>query len=68
MNRNYNKSSDNKTMNEYKEGSLMSGTGQHVKHQKKSLAIALNEPRATGEKIPRKSPVSQKKENNHGNS
>jgi len=54
MNRNYGKVKDGTVANAHKPASLMSGTGQHVKQQKKSIAIALNEPRATGAKIPKR--------------
>jgi hypothetical protein len=43
-----------KVMHEYKEGSLKSGSGGKVKSRKQAVAIALNEARSSGAKIPRK--------------
>lgn len=43
-----------KVMHEYKEGSLKSGSGGKVKSRKQAVAIALNEARSSGAKIPKK--------------
>ena len=46
-----------KVMGEHKRGTLKSGKSGHggkVKSRKQAIAIALNEARATGAKIPRK--------------
>jgi hypothetical protein len=43
-----------KVMHEYKEGSLKSGSGGTVKSRKQAVAIALNEARSSGAKIPKK--------------
>lgn len=43
-----------KVMHEYKEGSLKSGSGGKVKSRKQAVAIALNEARSAGAKIPKK--------------
>jgi hypothetical protein len=43
-----------KVMHEYKEGSLKSGSGGKVKSRKQAVAIALNEARSSGARIPRK--------------
>lgn len=42
-----------KVMREYKKGSLESSSGRKVKKRKQAVAIALNEARASGAKIPR---------------
>jgi Family of unknown function (DUF6496) len=47
-----------KVMHEYKEGSLKSGSGGKVKSRKQAVAIALNEARSSGAKIPRKKKAS----------
>ena len=43
-----------KVMSEYKHGSLKSGSRKKVKSRKQAVAIALNEARSSGAKIPRK--------------
>jgi len=43
-----------KVMQEYKHGSLKSGSGRKVKSRKQAVAIALNEARKSGAKIPKK--------------
>jgi len=43
-----------KVMKEHKEGTLKSGSGQKVKSRKQAVAIALNEARKAGAKVPRK--------------
>lgn len=43
-----------KVMHEYKHGSLKSGGKKKVKSRKQAVAIALNEARKSGAKIPRK--------------
>ena len=43
-----------KVMHEYKEGSLKSGSGGKVKSRKQAVAIALNEARSSGAKVPKK--------------
>jgi hypothetical protein len=48
------KSKVHKVMSEYKHGELKSGSGGKVKSRKQAVAIALNEARSTGAKIPKK--------------
>jgi hypothetical protein len=43
-----------KVMKEHKEGTLKSGSGKKVKSRKQAVAIALNEARKSGAKIPKK--------------
>jgi hypothetical protein len=43
-----------RVMHEHKEGTLKSGSGQKVKNRKQAVAIALNEARKSGAKIPKK--------------
>jgi hypothetical protein len=43
-----------KVMKEHKQGKLKSGSGKKVKSRKQAVAIALNEARQSGAKIPRK--------------
>jgi len=43
-----------KVMKEYKQGALKSGSGGKVKSRKQAVAIALNEARESGAKIPKK--------------
>jgi len=43
-----------KVMSDYKHGSLKSGSGGKVKSRKQAVAIALNEARSSGAKIPKK--------------
>jgi hypothetical protein len=43
-----------KVMSEYKHGGLKSGSGKKVKSRKQAVAIALNEARGSGAKIPKK--------------
>jgi hypothetical protein len=43
-----------KVMSEYKHGTLKSGTGGKVKSRRQAVAIALNEARSSGAKIPNK--------------
>ncbi len=49
------KSKVHKVMKEHKEGKLKSGSGKKVKSRKQAVAIALNEARESGAKIPKKS-------------
>jgi hypothetical protein len=50
-----------KVMKEHKEGTLKSGSGKKVKSRKQAVAIALNEARESGAKIPKKSGSKTKK-------
>lgn len=43
-----------KVMKEQKQGKLRSGSGKKVKSRKQAVAIALNEARRSGAKIPKK--------------
>jgi hypothetical protein len=43
-----------KVMEEHKEGKLRSGSGKKVTSRKQAVAIALNEARKSGAKIPTK--------------
>jgi hypothetical protein len=43
-----------KVMSEYKHGGLKSSSGRKVKSRKQAVAIALNEARSSGAKIPKK--------------
>lgn len=43
-----------KVMHEHKEGKLKSGSGKKVTKRKQAVAIALNEARKSGAKIPKK--------------
>jgi len=43
-----------KVMKEHKEGTLKSGSGKKVKSRKQAVAIALNEARRSGAKVPKK--------------
>jgi len=43
-----------KVMKEHKEGALKSGSGKKVTSRKQAVAIALNEARKSGAKIPKK--------------
>ena len=43
-----------KVMHEYKEGELKTGSGRNVKSRKQAVAIALNEARQSGARIPKK--------------
>lgn len=43
-----------KVMKEHKEGKLKSGSGKKVTSRKQAVAIALNEAREAGAKIPKK--------------
>jgi hypothetical protein len=43
-----------KVMKEYTEGDLKSGSGKKVTGRKQAIAIALNEARESGAKIPKK--------------
>jgi hypothetical protein len=49
-----------KVMKEHKEGKLKSGSGKKVKSRKQAVAIALNEARESGAKIPKKKSSSKK--------
>lgn len=49
-----------KVMKEHKEGKLKSGSGRQVKSRKQAVAIALNEAREGGAKIPRKKAAKKK--------
>lgn len=44
-----------RVMKEHKEGKLKSGSGKKVKSRKQAVAIALNEAREAGARIPKKS-------------
>ena len=44
----------NKVMKEHKSGTLKSGSGKKVKSRKQAVAIALNEARKSGAKVPKK--------------
>jgi hypothetical protein len=50
-----------KVMKEQKEGKLKSGSGKKVASRKQAVAIALNEARKSGAKIPTKKASSRKK-------
>ncbi len=50
-----------KVMKEQKAGKLKSGSGEKVTSRKQAVAIALNEARKAGAKIPRKKAPSTKK-------
>ena len=43
-----------KVMKEHQQGKLKSGSGKKVKSRKQAVAIALNEARRSGAKIPKK--------------
>jgi len=43
-----------KVMKEHKSGTLKSGSGKKVKSREQAVAIALNEARNSGAKVPRK--------------
>ncbi|HTS61354.1 MAG TPA: DUF6496 domain-containing protein [Candidatus Acidoferrales bacterium] len=43
-----------RVMKEHKHGKLKSGSGKKVKSRKQAVAIALNEARRSGTKIPKK--------------
>jgi len=43
-----------KVMKEHKQGKLKSGSGKKVKNRNQAVAIALNEARRSGAKIPKK--------------
>lgn len=43
-----------KVMHEHKHGSLKSGSGKKVTSRKQAVAIALNEARKSGARIPKK--------------
>jgi len=43
-----------KVMKEHKEGKLKSGSGKKVTNREQAIAIALNEARESGAKIPKK--------------
>jgi hypothetical protein len=43
-----------KVMREHKHGTLRSGSGRKVKNRKQAVAIALNEARRSGARIPKK--------------
>jgi hypothetical protein len=48
------RSKTKKVMHEYKHGTLKSGGRTRVKSRKQAVAIALNEARKSGAKIPKK--------------
>jgi hypothetical protein len=48
-----------KTMHEYKEGTLKSGSGEKVKSRKQAIAIGLSEARKKGAKVPKKKSTSK---------
>lgn len=52
------KSKVHRVMKEQKEGKLKSGSGKKVKSRKQAVAIALNEARKSGAKIPKKKKAS----------
>ncbi len=54
------KSKVHKVMKEHKEGKLKSGSGKKVKSRKQAVAIALNEARRSGAKVPKKKAASKK--------
>jgi hypothetical protein len=43
-----------KTVHEFKEGTLKSGSGQKVTSRKQAVAIGLSEAREAGAKVPKK--------------
>jgi hypothetical protein len=43
-----------KTMDEFKEGTLKSGSGRKVTNRKQAVAIGLSEARKAGAKVPKK--------------
>ena len=43
-----------KVMEEYKEGTLKSGSGKKVKDRKQAIAIGISEARKSGGKVPAK--------------
>jgi Family of unknown function (DUF6496) len=43
-----------KVMREHKHGNLKSGSGRKVKNRKQAVAIALNEARRSGARIPKR--------------
>jgi superfamily II DNA helicase RecQ len=49
-----------KTMHEFKQGDLKSGSGGKVKSRKQAIAIGLNEAREAGEEVPVKKSASKK--------
>jgi hypothetical protein len=49
-----------RVMKEHKEGKLKSGSGKKVKSRKQAVAIALNEARESGAKIPKKKSAARK--------
>jgi len=49
-----------KVMHEHKQGTLKSGSGKKVRNRKQAVAIALNEARKSGAKIPKKKSSSRK--------
>ena len=55
------KSKVHKVMSEHKHGTLKSGSGKKVKSRKQAVAIALNEARESGAKIPKKKTAAAKK-------
>jgi hypothetical protein len=48
------RSKTEKVMHEHKHGTLKSGSGKKVKSRKQAVAIALNEARKSGARIPKK--------------
>ena len=50
-----------KVMREHKHGTLKSGSGRKVTSRKQAVAIALNEARESGAKIPKKGASKKKK-------
>jgi len=50
-----------KVMKEHKEGKLKSGSGKKVANRKQAIAIALNEARESGAKVPKKKSGATKK-------
>jgi len=48
-------------MSEHKHGTLKSGSGKKVTSRKQAVAIALNEARESGAKIPKKKTAAKKK-------
>jgi len=43
-----------KVMKEHRQGKVKSGSGKRVKSRKQAIAIALNEARKSGAKVPKK--------------
>lgn len=48
-----------KTMHEYKEGTLKSGSGKKVKSREQAIAIGLSKARKEGARVPKKKSTSK---------